>query len=175
MITPLDDDEARKVVRDRGMEQEIQLEASTEELLAEYKATQEKIKEIRDEDKARPEYEITQEHSELFARNRALAQEIGEREEREQQLRDIWLFSLAGYGLIALGAFFYSRGREWIGMSLILPGMSEVVWWSAPAFTLGGALREYELLLVNKLVLTVIALAVLYGLWLASRRETKGP
>jgi len=85
------------------------------------------------------------------------------------------LFSVAGYGLVGLGALVYSRGREWIGMSLILPGLSEVVWWSAPAFTLGGAVREYELLLVNKMILTVIALAVLLGLWLASQRKSKGP
>ena len=157
-----------------GMEKEIQLEASTEELLAEYKATQERIKELSDADETKPQYELQQEHSELFARNRALFQEITEREDRQHQLRDIWLFSLAGYGLVGLGALVYSRGREWIGMSLILPGLSEVVWWSAPAFTLGGAVREYELLLVNKMILTVIALAVLLGLWLASQRKSKG-
>jgi hypothetical protein len=44
----------------------------------------------------------------------------------------------------------------------------------APSFTLGGAMREYDVLLINKIILTVIAFVVLYTLWfLAQRKRSK--
>jgi hypothetical protein len=40
--------------------------------------------------------------------------------------------------------------------------------------TLGGAMREYDVLLINKIILTVIAFVVLYTLWfLAQRKRSK--
>ncbi len=68
----------------------------------------------------------------------------------------------------------YVRGYEWVGVSLVLPGFLELMWWSAPSFTLGGAVREYDTLLVNKIVLTIISFVLLYTLWrLANRQRMK--
>lgn len=155
------------------MEKEIQLEASTEELLAEYEASQEDISQLRDAFPTKEQFELQAENKELFARNQALRNELQQRETRERQLRNVWQFSVAGYLLIGLGCLLYARGYEWTGMSLVIPGFLEIVWWSAPAFTLGGAAREYEVLLVNKIILTVIAFALLYTLWLGLQRPWK--
>ena len=156
-----------------GMKKEIQLEASTDELLAEYEASTEKIKELRDSDPTKKLHQMRQENAELFARSDALGTELRQREARARELRDIWLFSIAGYVLIGLGSLLYARGYDWVGMSLILPGFLELVWWSAPSFSVGGALQEYDLLLVNKIILTVIAFVLIYTLWLVSRRKKK--
>ncbi len=156
-----------------GMKMEIQLEASIDELLAEYKASTEKIKQLRDSDPTKMLRQMRQENAELFARSDALGKELRQREERARQLRDIWLFSIAGYVLIGLGSLLYARGYDWVGISLILPGFQELVWWSAPSFSLGGALQEYHLLLVNKIILTVIAFVLIYTLWFVSRRKWK--
>ena len=156
-----------------GMKKEIQLEASTDELLAEYEASTEKIKQLRDSDPTKMIRQMRQENAELFARSDALGKELRQREARARELRDIWLFSIAGYVLIGLGSLLYARGYDWVGMSLILPGFLELVWWSAPSFSVGGALQEYDLLLVNKIILTVIAFVLIYTLWLVSRRKKK--
>ena len=56
-------------------------------------------------------------------------------------------------------------------MSLILPGFLELSWWSAPSFTLGGAVREYDVLLMNKIILTIVAFVLLYSLWFFAQRR----
>jgi len=145
-------------------------EASTRALEAEYEASKAEIQQLQ---KAEPGVEIVKlrrQHRELFDRNEALAQELSERMQRQRQVRDVWLFSIAGYGLIGLGTLCYWRNYHWEGMSLLLPGFLELTWWSAPAFSLGGAMQEYELLLVNKIILSLVALTLLYLLWLLQRR-----
>jgi hypothetical protein len=155
------------------MKEEIRLEASTDELLAEYEVSQEAIRQLRESDSTKELFQLRQENGELFARNSALRTELQERESMARELRDIWIFSIAGFILIGLGSLFYSRGNEWVGMSLILPGFLELTYWSSPSFSLGGALQEYELLLVNKIILTIIAFVLLFSLWLVSRRKWK--
>ena len=155
------------------MKEAVRLEASTSELLAEYNAGREEIQKLR---KANPDMDLfamRQGHAELFARNDALASELRQRQEKSRELRDIWLFSAAGLVLIGIGSVLYIRGYEWTGMSLIVPGFLELVWWSAPSFTLGGAVREHDLLLLNKIILTVIAFALLYSLWLIAQRRRR--
>ena len=156
-----------------SMKKEIRTEASTDELLAEYEASKETIKQLRDSDPTKNLRQMKQENAELFARSDALAKELRQREARARQLRDIWLFSIAGYVLIGLGSLMYARGYDWVGISLILPGFQELVWWSAPSFSVGGAVQEYHLLLVNKIILTVIAFVLIYTLWLVSQRKWK--
>jgi len=155
------------------MKEEVRLEASTKELLDEYNAGYKEIQELR---KANPNTELfamRQAHAKLFARNDALASELRQRQAKSRELRDIWLFSGAGLVLIGLGSVLYVRGYEWTGMSLMVPGFLELVWWSAPSFTLGGAVREHDLLLFNKIILTIIAFVLLYSLWLIAQRRRK--
>lgn len=153
------------------MTEEVRMEESTDELLAEYETSQEKIKQIREADPSKELFAVRQENAELFARNDALASELREREALSREIRDTWIFSIAGLVLIAVGSLLYSRGHAWPGVSLILPGFLELMWWSAPSFTLGGAIREYDVLLVNKIVLTIVAFVLLYTLWLLAERK----
>ena len=155
------------------MKEEIKLEASTDELLAEYEASQKEIRQLRESDTTKEQFQLRQENAELFARIDALRTELQQRELMARELRDIWIFSIAGFILIGLGSLLYSRGYGWVGMSLILPGFLELIFWSSPSFSLGGALQEYELLLVNKIILTIIAFVLLFGLWFVSRRKWK--
>lgn len=151
-----------------GMKHDIELEGSTDDLLAEYETTQEKLSELAGSGQTGTPYELRARDPELYERHDKLRMELTQREMQTRQLRDAWQFSIAAYVLILIGALLYMRGHAWVGMSLVLPGMLELVYWSSPSFTLGGAVREYELLLMNKIVLTTIALAALYALWALS-------
>ena len=146
-------------------------EESTDELLAEYESTSEQIEELRKSGAAEDQFSLRQGNMELFARHDALASELRQRENVTREIRDLWIFSIAGVVLIGIGSILYTRGFEWTGMSLILPGFLELSWWSAPSFTLGGAVREYDVLLMNKIILTIVAFVLLYSLWFFAQRR----
>jgi len=153
------------------MQEQVRLEASTDELMAEYETTQEEIEQLHNSVPKTDQYTLRQQHLELFARNDALASELRQREAVEREIRDTWIFSVAGLILIAVGSLAYARDYQWVGMSLILPGFLELLWWSAPSFTLGGAVREYDILLINKIILTLISFVLMYTLWFFSQRK----
>ena len=147
------------------------MQESTEELLAEYESTSDQIEELRESASEQDQYSLRQGNMELFARHDALASELRQRETVTREIRDLWIFSIAGVVLIGIGSILYTRGFEWTGMSLILPGFLELSWWSAPSFTLGGAVREYDVLLMNKIILTIVAFVLLYSLWFFAQRR----
>lgn len=154
--------------------EQVRMQESTEELLAEYESTSDQIEKLRESASEQDQYSLRQGNMELFARHDALASELRQRETVTREIRDLWIFSIAGVVLIGIGAILYTRGFEWTGMSLILPGFLELSWWSAPSFTLGGAVREYDVLLMNKIILTIVAFVLLYSMWfLAQRRRQR--
>ncbi len=155
------------------VQEQVRMEESTEELLAEYESTRASVEEVRKSDPSRDQFSMRQENIELFTRHDALASELRQRENVTREIRDLWIFSVAGLALIGVGSVLYTRGIEWVGMSLILPGFLELSWWSAPSFTLGGAVREYDILLMNKIILTVVSIVLLYTLWFFAQRKRR--
>jgi hypothetical protein len=152
-------------------QQQVRLEESTDELVAEYEDTSQQIDELEKQDPSLQPYAVQQAHPELYARRSALVQELNERQRITSEIRDLWIYSIAGLVLLGIGARLYSTGREWVGMSLIVPGFLELMWWSSPSFTMGGAVQEFDVLLINKIVLTLISIALLYLFWSAARRR----
>jgi hypothetical protein len=155
------------------LKKRVRMEESTDELMAEYEDTRRQIEQLTNEDPSRQAYALSQEHPELYGRYSALATELNERQRINSEIRDLWIFSIAGLILLGLGARLYATGHEWVGMSLIVPGFLELMWWSSPSFTMGGAVQEFDVLLLNKIVLTLVAIALLYLLWTAARRSDK--
>ena len=155
------------------VQEQVRTERSTEELLAEYESTSARIEELRKSEPTKDQLSMRQENMELFTRHEALASELMQRQKLTREIRDLWIFSVAGLILIGVGSFFYIRGIEWVGMSLILPGLLELSWWSAPSFSLGGAVREYDILLMNKIILTLISFVLLYTLWFFAQRKRR--
>lgn len=155
------------------VQEQVRMKKSTEELLAEYESTSARIEELRKSEPTKDQFSMRQENMELFTRHEALASELTQRETVTREIRDLWIFSVAGLVLIAVGSFFYARGMAWVGMSLILPGLLELSWWSAPSFSLGGAIREYDILLMNKIILTLISFVLLYTLWFFAQRKRR--
>jgi len=154
--------------------EEVRMEESTDELLAEYETIKEEIKRLREVDQSKDQYTFRQENAELVARSEALASELGQRERIEREIRDIWIFSIAGLILIMLGCVLYYRGSVWPGLALVTPGFLELIWWSAPSFTMGGAVKEYDVLLLNKIIWSIVAFVLLYTLWwLAERKRAR--
>lgn len=150
---------------DYQIQKEVTEEPSMEVLIADYGATQSKIKAL-EKDKTKEQIEeIEKAEEDLYQKNSKLRSEIEGRERRLREIRDLWLFCSAGLVFIILGAVFYLKQASWTGMSLFIAGFAELIWWSSPAFSGGGANAEYELLLINKTVISLIALVLLYVAW----------
>ncbi len=150
---------------DYQISKEVAEERSMEVLVADYGATKSKIKAL-EKGKSKEEIEeIAKAEEDLYQKNTKLRYEIEGRERRLREIRDLWLFCSAGLVFIILGAGFYLKQAAWTGMSLLIAGFAELIWWSSPAFSGGGANAEYELLLINKTVISLIALGLLYVAW----------
>lgn len=156
------------------IKKEVTEERSTKVLVAEFGVTQAKIKEL-EKDKTKEELEeLKKTESDLYEKNSRLRSEVEDRERRLREIRDLWIFCAAGLGFILLGGVFYLKQAVWMGLSLILAGFAELIWWSSPSFSGGGANAEYELLLLNKIVISLISLGLLYLAWyFQARLETK--
>jgi len=157
-------------------EQAVGQAISTTELMAEYEALRKELQALnekyRTEGRSEDErFELRHENAELYSRQDALSSELHQREMMSEKLRDTWVFYVAGMVLVMLGVFLYARGARWLGTALVIPGLLELMWWSAPTFSMGGAQLEYQALLLNKIVLTIIALVIVIGLWSRVRRE----
>lgn len=157
-------------------EETVDLDTPTAKLMAEYEALRKELQALneqyrvagRSEDER---FELRQENAELYSRQDMLSSELHQREMMSENLRDTWVFSVAGMVLVMLGVFLYARGARWLGAGLVIPGLLELMWWSAPTFSMGGAQLEYQALLLNKIVLTLIALVIVIGLWSRVRKE----
>jgi len=95
----------------------------------------------------------------------SLRTEIQEREHRRRQLRDIWVYSSFGILLVFVGAAVYRGVSIWGGFGIVVAGFSELEYWASPTFFGGAADAEFHTLLINKLVLSLVALGLLYGFW----------
>jgi DNA repair exonuclease SbcCD ATPase subunit len=73
-----------------GVTEEVRMKESTDELLAEYKTIQKKIKQLQEADPSKEQLIIRQENAELFARDEALAAELRAREEVNREIRRGW-------------------------------------------------------------------------------------
>jgi len=92
-------------------------------------------------------------------------------EQKEEKIHEVIVFWIIGSLLIALGCFLYFKKHKWLGLSLIIPGIIQMIWWSSPSLSTSGSHIEFLKFLNIKLSFSVITLLVLIGLWLALKRN----
>ncbi|TFH15912.1 MAG: hypothetical protein E4H02_06865 [Lentisphaerales bacterium] len=115
-----------------------------------------------------------EEHKQAYELESSLKKGIREWEGKSKEINDLRVFWLLGFALVVIGELFEISGRAWIGMSLIIPGLAEMIWWTSPSFGLAGGPHEFNRMLINKLVLTLITLVlVMIGWYLNEKREKR--
>ncbi len=98
--------------------------------------------------------------TEPFKSEATLREAIQSWEERAMEIHSLRFYWLAGLVLVVLGAASYLRINSWVGMTLLIAGFCEFIYWTSPTF-LGAVTQEFDHLLVNKLVLSLASLALL--------------
>jgi hypothetical protein len=109
---------------------------------------------------------LDQETREPFTSEVALREAIREWEEKTKELYSLRFYCLVGFCLLLSGAWLFRYRNKWLGLSLEIAAFSEFVYWTSPTL-LGASVREFDRLLGNKLLFSLLSL-VLLGLiaWL---------
>lgn len=156
-----------------------------QDLVAQYDAAK-KQTEALDEERKRAEENLTkderdvirdrfrEDHEKEYERESDLKEAIRDWESKSEKIRELRLFWLFGLGLFAVGAALYGKRSDWLGLSFLITGAVEMVWWTSPTFTFIGNDIEFDRLLINKLVLTLATLALLVAAWLIDERKNRG-
>ena len=114
-----------------------------------------------------------EEHREDYERESDLKRAVQEWERRSEETYELRVFWLFGFVFFLGGATLLVKGREWLGMAFIVPGIIEMIWWTSPSFRFAGSPIEFERLLMNKLAFTLITLVLVIAAWIMQEMKPK--
>ena len=112
-------------------------------------------------------------HQEEYSRARQLRAAIEDWEHKNEQVFELHFFWAFGIGLFVLGAVLVARGWTWLGMSFIIPGVVEMLWWTSPSISFSGCPVEFDRLLWNKIALSLVTLTVIIVAWVLNERKNR--
>lgn len=175
VLDRFDQDKTRKAVKSAE---------SLDELVAKYEvaraATDKLDKEIQDAlaEGSKEERHASMEafqmaNEEAYELEAGLRKAIRELEMKNKEVRDLRVFWLFGLGVYLIGVLFLLSGRGWLGISLIAPGVLEMIWWTSPSFGMGTDVRDFTRLLDNKLILSIVTFLILMLSWSVNERWRK--
>lgn len=148
---------------DQPLKNEIAGAASLDELLRRYDQVRKEVDEAnrQREKAAEPPLPYTRElDSEPFKSERALRDAITGWEEKAKEIRGLRFYSFIGLAFSIIGLFIYKKVNRWYGLTLIIVAFAEIIYWTSPTL-LGPTTREFDRLLANKFVFSLIALLLL--------------
>jgi hypothetical protein len=155
----------------QATEKEIEGAQSLEGLLAMYDPARKCSDDLDKQCKGESEEEQSRfrdVHSEEYDKERKIRGAIGDWEEKSKEIRQLKVYWSFGAGLLLLGIVFCRCAARWLGMALLIPGFSEMIWWTSPSFGWTGPAVEFDWLLTNKILFTCATLAILLTVWLAA-------
>jgi hypothetical protein len=162
----------------------IKRAVSIDELVSRYDVAKKRIDELDDQrkkaeaNKSRDDRDVLrdkfgEEHKEDYKREADLKEAIQEWEKRSKEIYELRVFWLFGIAFLLGGAYLLVKGRGWLGMAFIVPGIIEMIWWTSPSFRFAGSPIEFERLLMNKLVFTVVTLVLVIAAWVMQEQKPK--
>jgi hypothetical protein len=88
-----------------------------------------------------------------------LRQAIVDWEAKAKEIHGIRFYWVVGLVFFVLGSLIYRKWNRWSGLVLLIAAFSEFIYWTSPTFY--GPFQEYDRLLRNKLVLSLVTLVLL--------------
>ena len=150
---------------DNEIDKQIKKSVSLDSLLIKYDIAFNDVKEF---EKGKTKIEIDslkRIDDKLYETKLSYKDAIEDWEAKENKTHEVIRFWMSGLILISIGSFFYYKRNKWFGLSLIITGLVELIWWSSPDLTLSGATLEFLKYLNVKLILSSITLFILILLW----------
>jgi hypothetical protein len=153
---------------DEPMKDEISAAASLTELVAKYDEVRRQVDQIKAERKStvREEdapYRFEALDEEPFRSEVSLRRAIQDWEAKAKELHSLRFYWLVGFCVLLAGVAIFRWLNRWAGLALEIAAFSEFIYWTSPTF-FGGGGQEFEKLLMNKLVFSLLSLALLIGI-----------
>jgi len=153
------------------LDKQIKQAGSLDELIREYEASRKKVTAYESEN---PDVGVLtryqQQSIEPYKTKLRLESAIDAWEQKTREYSRVWYQWSAGLVLFIVGIILFRMSKSWIALSLLIAGITEMIWWSSPTRMMVGALAEHERLLNVKLLLTVVTFALLLAAWTLSER-----
>jgi len=162
---------------DQPLKNEIASARSLDELVRRYDPVRKQVDAAKEQ--AKSEEKPVNEYSNLepYKSERTLREAIKEWEDRSKQIREIWFYCSVAFVLFILGTLLYRKWNRWLGLTLLISSFCEFIYWTSPTF-LGPNTHEFDRLLVQKLVFSIVVLALLLvairlnGIFLEERKPS---
>lgn len=155
------------------IEEDIALSKDLDEIVALYDAAYEKVQEYERHGTNEQIEESERWHREPYESERKLRSAIERWEAQSKDIFQLWVYWSCGLAAIVFGLLAYRRLNRWLGMVGIITGFTEMAFWTSPLWREWGPQAEFERLLTAKLLLSVVATALLVGLWMWTERRRK--
>ena len=104
-------------------------------------------------------------NKEPFKTERELKTAIQNWERRSSEIMQTRFFWCCGLILSVAGVLLFIKS-PWIGLSFIIAGVSQMIWWVSPSFRYNEASAEYQRMLENKFFLSLITFVFVIILWI---------
>jgi hypothetical protein len=153
---------------DQPLKDQIAAAASLDELVQRYDQVRKKADAAKQE-LARTGKELTfrdETQTEPYKSEHMLREAVTAWEEKAKEIHALRFYWLVGLVFAVLGLVTYKKFNRWFGVTLLLAGFSEIIYWTSPTF-LGTNTREFDRLLINKFVLSIVSMALLIAvIWM---------
>jgi cation transport ATPase len=162
-------------VLDDEVDTSIRSSTSLDELLEQYRRSEQEVKAYEDSLAPEENRRTTRRDLEPYQTNRKLRQAIQQWERKEEQIKRMVYQWTIGLLLAIAGTVLYLKRMHWIGTTFIVAGLAEMIWWCSPSISAGGSLAELERILNIKLLLTVATTFVFAANWWAWKKPQPEP
>jgi hypothetical protein len=152
-------------------EQDIAAAKSLDELVTLYAEVHRKVKEEDLKTKDAKERDYSRTEREPYKSEWKLRQAIETREGHSKKIFELHFFWACGAGSLVVGLLCYRLVNRWLGIAGVIAGFLEMLWWTAPQFRAFGSGVEFDRLLTQKIIFSLISWVLLVGLWLAVDRR----
>jgi hypothetical protein len=145
---------------DQPLKNEITSATSLDELLRRYEPIRKQVDAAKEESAKAGKPYGWQEGTEPFKSESALRAAIKDWEQQSKEIHELRFYWLIGLALYGLGLLIYSKLSRWLGLTLVIAGFAEFIYWTSPTF-FGPGTHEYERLLINKFAFSLVSFALL--------------
>ncbi|MEM1222371.1 MAG: hypothetical protein AAGH40_06370 [Verrucomicrobiota bacterium] len=147
---------------------------SLDELVQLYIVSEDKI-EAYEAEESNPEIEFyNQRNVEPYKSRDVVRAQIQERENWNRKLHELKIYWFFGVMTAVLGCVLAFIYKNWIGVSLLITGFSEMLFWTSPLTHMRSISLQFESLLNYKLAFSILTWIFMLSLWIYYTNSSNG-
>jgi len=139
---------------------DIKKAKSLDELVRKYEDVHKKVTDY-EADKANPIIEPHEKREkEPYKSEFTVKEAINDWEAKSREIHELRFYWTCGLLLVILGYLVFFKRNRWAGISLLIAGFAEIIYWTSPSFIRESSV-EFERLLTNKFIFSVLSFILL--------------